>query len=65
MGISVIKGLAGNGEEYRINDLSAIKDYNADSFAATVAPGSVITDNDLIGEKNYDQKTFVRAVYRY
>lgn len=65
MGISVIKGLAGNGEEYRVNDLSAIKDYNADSFAATVAPGSVITDNDLIGEKNYDQKTFVRAVYRY
>lgn len=65
MGISHITGQAGSGDSYKANKLSGINTYTADTFAGVVAPGAIVTDNDLLGEKNYDRQTFIRMVYRY
>lgn len=65
LGVSTITGQAGSGEAYKDNKLSGINTYTANSFAGVVAPGTIVTDNDLIGEKNYDRQTFIRMVYYY
>jgi hypothetical protein len=65
MGVSHITGQAGSGDSYKANKLSGINTYTADSFAGVVAPGTIVTDNDLLGEKNYDRQTFIRMVYKY
>lgn len=66
LGMSYISGQGGNGEAYRVNRLSGIDGYTtANSFANTVAPGSLVTDNDLLGEKDFNQKTFIRMALRY
>ena len=67
LGISYISGQGGNGEAYRVNRLSGIDKYDTSTstFAGVVAPGTIVTDNDLLGEKNFDQKTFIRMVLQY
>lgn len=65
LGVSHITGLAANGDSYKANKLSGINTYTANSFAGVVAPGTIVTDNDLLGEKNHDRQTFIRMVYKY
>lgn len=65
LGTSYITGQAGSGETYRTNKLAGVDGYTADALATAVAPGSIVTDNDLIGEKDYERQTFIRMVYRY
>lgn len=65
LGLSHITGQAGSGDSYTANKLQAINSYTTDRLAGVVAPGTIVTDNDLLGEKNYDRQTFIRMVYHY
>ncbi len=64
-GVSNVTGQTGSGETFKTNTLAGIDSYTENALASAVAPGSFVTDNDLIGEKNYDRQTFIRMVYSY
>lgn len=65
MGVSHITGQAGSGDSYKANKLQSINTYTGDRLATVAAPNTIVTDNDLLGEKNYDRQTFIRMVYKY